>query len=59
VGTKILATLVVVYGFYVSPIGWKLALFVWIYALVAFVLTDLLKVRISKLLHRGDVIFHR
>jgi H+-transporting ATPase len=59
VSTKILATLVAVYGFYVTPIGWKLALFVWGYALAAFVLTDLLKVRISKLLEHGGLIFHR
>ena len=53
--TKILATLVAVYGWYVTPIGWKLALFVWGYALVAFVFTDLLKVRIYKLLDHGDI----
>jgi H+-transporting ATPase len=59
VGTKILATLVVVYGFYVTPLGWKLALYVWAYALAAFVFTDLLKVRISKLLEHGGFMFHR
>ncbi len=47
--TKILATLVVVYGFFVYPIGWWNAAIVWIYALVAFVLTDLGKVQFYKL----------
>ena len=50
--TKILATLLVVYGWWVSPIGWKLALFVWIYALIAFVITDILKVQLYKILDR-------
>jgi len=48
--TKLLATLVVVYGLYVSPIGWKLTGFVWLYALIAFVITDWIKVRFYKLL---------
>jgi H+-transporting ATPase len=52
--TKLLATLVVVYGIYVSPIGWKLAGFVWIYALVAFVITDWMKVKLYEIMdHRG------
>ncbi len=42
--TKVLATLLVVYGWWISPIGWKLAIFVWGYALIAFVITDFLKV---------------
>ncbi|WMW22969.1 plasma-membrane proton-efflux P-type ATPase [Methanolobus mangrovi] len=59
IGTKLLATLVVVYGFYISPIGWKLAGFVWLYALVAFVVTDLIKVRLYDLLNHSGLIFHR
>jgi H+-transporting ATPase len=50
--TKVLATLVAVYGFYISPIGWKLAGFVWIYALVAFVITDFLKVKYYEIMDR-------
>ena len=57
--TKLLATLVVVYGIYVSPIGWKLAGFVWLYALVAFFLTDMMKVRLYKLLDHGGLIIKR
>ncbi len=48
--TKLLATLLVVYGWWVSPIGWKLAIFVWGYALIAFVITDFLKVAAYKFL---------
>ncbi|MDK2825305.1 H+-transporting ATPase [Methanolobus vulcani] len=59
IGTKFLATLVVVYGFYISPIGWKLAGIVWLYALVAFVITDLIKVRLYHLLDHKGIIFQR
>lgn len=57
--TKFLATLVAVYGFYITPIGWKLAGFIWIYALVAFVITDFLKVRFYRVLDHRGLIFHR
>jgi H+-transporting ATPase len=50
--TKALATLIAVYGLYISPVGWKLAGFVWVYALVAFVVTDFLKVEYYKILDR-------
>lgn len=59
IGTKFLATLVVVYGFYISPIGWKLAGIVWLYALVAFVITDVIKVQLYHLLDHRGLIFHR
>jgi H+-transporting ATPase len=55
--TKILATLVAVYGWYVAPIGWKLALIVWGYAICEFVLTDLLKVRVYKVLDHSNIVF--
>jgi H+-transporting ATPase len=57
--TKFLATLIAVYGWYVAPIGWKLAIFVWGYALAAFVLTDFLKVRLTKVFEHTGLIFHR
>jgi len=56
--TKILATIVAVYGWFVTPISWKLALFIWGYALVAFVITDFLKVRIYKILNHEGIKFH-
>jgi H+-transporting ATPase len=57
--TKVFATLVAVYGWYVAPISWKLAVFVWGYALVAFVITDFLKVRLRRVFEHTGVIFHR
>jgi len=57
--TKIMATLFVVYGWWVAPIGWTLAGYVWGYALVTFVITDFLKVRFLRLLDHSDIRFHR
>jgi H+-transporting ATPase len=59
VGTKLLATLVVVYGWYVAPIGWPLALLVWGYAIVAFVITDALKIFLYRLLNHTGLKFSR
>ena len=42
--TKLLATLIAVYGVFMTPIGWKLAGFIWVYALISFIITDYLKV---------------
>jgi H+-transporting ATPase len=59
IATQIIATLIVVYGFLLPAMSWKLALFVWGYALAAFLITDLLKVRLYRLLDHSMVKFHR
>ena len=41
--TKFAATLFAVYGWFIAPIGWKLSLGIWGYAIVAFVITDIVK----------------
>jgi H+-transporting ATPase len=41
--TQLMGTLIAVYGILMAPIGWGLAAFVWGYALLSFVITDLLK----------------
>jgi H+-transporting ATPase len=43
VGTQIVATLIAVYGLFMTPLGWGWALFVWGYALVWFLVNDRLK----------------
>lgn len=53
--TQTIATLIVVYGFLLPAIGWGLAAFIWGYALVAFVITDYIKVYFYKLLSREGV----
>jgi H+-transporting ATPase len=42
-GTQIVATLIAVYGAFMTPLGWGWALFVWGYALVWFLLSDRVK----------------
>ena len=43
VGTQIVATLIAVYGLFMTPLGWGWALSVWGYALVWFLVNDRLK----------------
>lgn len=42
-GTQLAATLIAVYGVFMTPIGWGWALFVWAYALVWFFVSDRVK----------------
>jgi H+-transporting ATPase len=49
-GTQIVATLIAVYGFFMTPLGWGWALFVWGYALVWFFVNDRVKLLAYKIL---------
>ena len=42
-GTQIIATLIAVYGVFMTPLGWGWALFVWGYALIWFLVNDRVK----------------
>jgi H+-transporting ATPase len=42
-GTQIIATLIAVYGLFMTPLGWGWALFVWGYALAWFLVNDRVK----------------
>jgi H+-transporting ATPase len=42
--TKIAATLFAVYGWLIAPIGWRMAGYIWVYAIIAFLITDMIKV---------------
>ena len=42
-GTQMLATLIAVYGVFMTPLGWGWALFVWGYAVAWFLVTDPVK----------------
>jgi H+-transporting ATPase len=57
--TQFIATLIVVHGFLMPAMGWGLALFIWAYALVFFVITDFIKVRVYRLLDHEGFKFHR
>jgi H+-transporting ATPase len=49
-GTQTIATLIAVYGLFMTPLGWKWAGFVWIYALAWFLVNDQLKLLTYKIL---------
>jgi len=42
-GTQLVATLIAVYGLFMTPLGWGWALFVWGYALAWFLVNDRVK----------------
>jgi H+-transporting ATPase len=48
-GTQIIATLIAVYGLFMTPLGWGWALFVWGYALIWFLVNDRLKILAYKI----------
>ena len=50
-GTEIIATLMTVYGILVTPIGWENAIYIWLYALAWFLVNDLIKVSVYKMLN--------
>jgi H+-transporting ATPase len=52
--TQVVATLFAVYGIFMTPIGWKLAGFIWAYALIWFMFNDFVKVKVYHLItHRA------
>jgi H+-transporting ATPase len=51
--TDIFATLLVVFGIFLTPIGWGLAALVWGYSLIAFVIEDQMKIYFFKILEHG------
>jgi H+-transporting ATPase len=48
--TQLTATILTVYGILLPAMGWDLALFVWGYAFLAFLIQDFLKVQVYKVL---------
>lgn len=55
--TQLTATLLTVYGILLPTMGWSLAIFVWIYALIEFFITDFIKVGIYRLLNHEGIQF--
>ncbi len=49
-GTQVLATLIAVYGLFMTPLGWGWALFVWGYAVAWFLVTDPVKLLAYRIL---------
>ncbi len=53
--TDVFATLLVVYGVLLTPIGWTLAALVWGYSLAAFLIEDQLKIYFYKVLNHSNI----
>lgn len=49
--TQLIATLITVYGIFLPAIGWKMAGFVWLEAIISFLLIDFLKTASNKKLN--------
>lgn len=55
--TRILGTLIAVYGIFITPIGWELAMWMWAYALAWFVFNDAIKVATYRILRDREHLF--
>jgi len=55
-GTEILGTLIAVYGIFVTPIGWEYALWMWGYALIWFLVNDVVKMLAYRMLRSRNLI---
>lgn len=53
-GTEIIGTLIAVYGFMVTPIGWEYALWIWLYSLFWFLLNDTAKMLTYRILLKSN-----
>ena len=49
-GTQAIATLIAVYGLFMTPLGWGWAAFVWAYALAWFLVNDRIKLAAYRIL---------
>jgi H+-transporting ATPase len=49
--TQLVATLIAIYGIFMTPVGWTFALVVWGYALVSFLINDQIKVWLFRKIH--------
>jgi H+-transporting ATPase len=54
--TRVLGTLIAVYGLFITPVGWTYALWMWAYALAWFVFNDAVKMGAYRLMRRREVI---
>ena len=53
-GSRIIGTLIAVYGIFMEPIGWKYAGYMWLYALVWWLFNDMVKVVTYKFLDKNN-----
>jgi H+-transporting ATPase len=57
-GTQTVATLIAVFGLFMTPLGWKWALLVWGYSIVWFIINDFVKIQAYRVFdHHQPVLF--
>jgi H+-transporting ATPase len=49
--TQVVATLIAIFGIFMTPIGWITALLIWAYAGLELIIVDIIKVRIFRFIH--------
>jgi H+-transporting ATPase len=57
--TRILATAMAIFGWFMAPITWQFALLVWGSAILELLVTDPLKVYVYRILDHRGLVFHR
>jgi H+-transporting ATPase len=58
-GTQIIATIFAVYGIFMAPIGWNLAIVIWLYSTAFFLINDQVKIKIYRLANHAGIRFRR
>ncbi len=58
-GTQIIATIFAVYGIFMAPIGWTLAIVVWLYSTLFFLINDQVKTKAYSLVNHAGIRFRR
>ena len=54
--TQAIATLISVYGVFMTPIGWKIAALIWAYCIVWFFIEDLTKLLVYKIIEEEHLV---
>ncbi len=49
-GSRIIGTIIAMYGIFMQPIGWRVVVYIWIYAILWFIFNDYVKIGAYKLL---------
>jgi len=57
--TQLFATLITVYGILLPAMGWRMAIFVWIYSLIFLLIIDIIKVYAYKVFDHSKIRFSR
>ncbi len=53
-GTEVVGTVFAAEGWLMTPVGWSYALLIWAYVLIEFLINDLVKVTVGRLVHQPD-----